>query len=113
MGDRAEDILSSLTLLDEDKKKYDVVLEQFEKHFVKKRNVIYERATFNQRHQEEGETIESFIISLYSLAEHCQFGTLQEELIRDRIVVGLRDERLSEKLQLDQDLTISNQCLTV
>ena len=62
------------------------------------------RARFNQRHQKEGETVESFTTSLYSLAEHCQFGTLQEELIRDRIVVGLRDERLSEKLQLDQDL---------
>ena len=34
------------------------------------------------------------------------FGTLHDELIRDRIVVGLLDQKLSEKLQLVSDLTL-------
>lgn len=34
------------------------------------------------------------------------FGALREELIRDRIVVGLRDAKLSESLQMDPDLTL-------
>ena len=31
---------------------------------------------------------------------------MKEELIRDRLVVGIRDAALSERLQLDGDLTL-------
>ena len=50
--------------------------------------------------------MDSFITSLYCLAEHCGYGALHTEMIRDRIVVGLRDAALSEKLQLDAELTL-------
>ena len=39
--------------------------------------------------------------------EHCNYGDLQTEMIRDRIVVvGLHDRKLSERLQLEADLTL-------
>ncbi|KAK3524638.1 hypothetical protein QTP70_032192, partial [Hemibagrus guttatus] len=38
----------------------------------------------------------------------CAFGTLRDELIRDRIVVGLKDIKLSERLQLHANLTLEN-----
>jgi hypothetical protein len=47
-----------------------------------------------------------FITDLFNLAEHCNFGVLREEFIRDRIVVGIRDKALSEKLQLEADLIL-------
>ena len=34
------------------------------------------------------------------------YGRLHDEMIRDRLVVGLRDAKLSEKLQLDAELTL-------
>ena len=40
--------------------------------------------------------------------EHCGYGELQDEMIRDRIVVGLQDAILSEKLQLEPDLTLES-----
>jgi len=49
MGDAADDILRSFGLSQEDSKKYKAVVDKFETHFVKKRNVIYERARFNMR----------------------------------------------------------------
>ena len=33
-------------------------------------------------------------------------GALKEEMIKDRIVVGICDTALSEKLQMDADLTL-------
>ena len=54
----------------------------------------------------EGETVHNFITSLYCLAEPCGYGPLNSQMIRDRIVVGLRDAALSEKVQLDPDLTL-------
>lgn len=61
---------------------------------------------FNQHRQEEGESTDSFITSLYCLAEHCAYGALHDEMIRDRIVVRLRDANLSMKLQMDPNLTL-------
>ena len=106
MGDQADDIFLSFSLAKDEKKDYDIVLEKFEKHFIPKRNIIYERAKFNSRTQQEGESIEEFITCLYSLAEFCEYGNLHEEMIRDRIVVGVGDRKLSEKLQLNTALTL-------
>ena len=106
MGPDADDILRSFKLLAEDEKKYDMVKDKFESHFVKRRNVIFERAKFNSRRQEEGEPVDTFITDLYALAEHCQYGELHDELIRDRLVVGIHDAILSEKLQLDAKLML-------
>ena len=106
MGDAAEDILRSFSLSEEQLQSYKTVLEKFHGYFVKKRNVIFERARFNQRRQQEGESVDDFITSLHSLSEHCNYGQLREEMIRDRIVIGLCDSALSEKLQLESDLTL-------
>ena len=70
MGDEADDILRSFTLSEEDRKKYSPVKEQFDAHFVKRRNVIFERAKFNLCKQEEGEPVDAFITALYALAEN-------------------------------------------
>ena len=86
--------------------RYDVVKNRFENRFIAQGNVIYERTKFNVRIQNDGEPVEAFITDLHCLAEHCEFGTLKDQLKRDRIVVGLRNKQLSEKLQLDPDLTL-------
>ena len=106
MGEKAEDIFKSFNLPDEDSVDYDVVANSFTDHFVDKHNVIYERATFNRRVQGATEIVEQFFTALYSLAENCKYGELRDELICNRLVVGLRDTRLSERLQLDADLTL-------
>ncbi|UYV60495.1 K02A2.6-like, partial [Cordylochernes scorpioides] len=36
----------------------------------------------------------------------CEFEGLHEQLIRDRMVVGVRDKALSERMQLDSELTL-------
>ena len=53
------------------------------------------------------ETIETFINGLYTLAETCNYGTLKDELIRDRIIAGVKDERLSDILVQQDDLTLT------
>ena len=106
MGEAADDIMVSFGLTADDVKQYELVKNRFESHFIVKRNMIFERAKFNLRSQQEGESVETFITDLHCLAEHCEFGVLKDELFRDRIVVGLKDKKLSEKLQLDSKLTL-------
>ncbi|KAL1279202.1 hypothetical protein QQF64_025875 [Cirrhinus molitorella] len=108
MGKDAENIFKSFTFDDEDDRdNYEVVIQKFDEHFIPRRNVIYERARFHQRCQRDGETVEAFVRGLYELSEHCDFGELKDEYIRDRIVIGLRDKSLSEKLQLQGTLTLT------
>ena len=45
-------------------------------------------------------------MELYTLAENCNYGDLTSEMMRDRLVVGIQDETLSQKLQLDPTLTL-------
>ena len=98
MGEEADGIFMSFELSAEEAKKYETVKAKFENKFTVKKNVIFERAKFNPRVQEQNETVDSFITDLYKLSQHCEFKNLKDELIRDRIIVGLRDRKLSEKL---------------
>ena len=50
--------------------------------------------------------MEQFITSQYNLAENCEYGEMKGEMIRDRIVVKIRDRALSEQLQLDAELML-------
>ena len=71
-----------------------------------RKNTIFERARFNGRNQQEGESVEQYLLELYRLAGNCEYGELKDEMIRDRIVVGIRDAQLSQRLQLDPKLTL-------
>ena len=54
-----------------------------------RRNVIFERARFNQRNQQQNESAEEYIAVLYNLAGNCEYGALLDEMIRDHLVVGI------------------------
>ena len=106
MGDEAEDTLISTNISEEHRKDYSRVIAAFDTFFKVRKNIIFERARFNSRSQREGKSVEQFITSLYNLAENCEYRELKGEMIRDRIVVGIRDRALSEQLQLDAELTL-------
>jgi hypothetical protein len=40
------------------------------------------------------------------MAEVCEFGCMVDDLIRDRLVVGILDSKLSVQLQMDPTLTL-------
>ena len=106
LGEEADDVLISTNISEEDRKVYNSVMAKFDEFFKVRKNVIFERAKFNRRNQLPGETAEQYITALYSLIESCDYGNLKEEMLRDRIVVGIRDTALSERLQMDADLTL-------
>jgi hypothetical protein len=107
IGKEAENIFNSFAFENpDDSKDYDKVLEKFNDYFVPRKNVIHERARFHQRCQNPDETVEMFVRSLYDIASSCDFVLNKNEQIRDRLVIGVADRELSEKLQLQADLTL-------
>ena len=106
LGEQAEDVLSSTGISEENRKKYSEVMNTFDDYFQVRKNVIFERARFNRRNQLLGETVEEYVTVLFNLVDSCNYGELRDEMLRDRLVVGIRDMALSERLQMDSKLTL-------
>ena len=77
-------------------------------YFAACRSVIVERARFNRRRQNPGESVDTFIQDLYRLTENCEYGTLKDELVGDRIIVGVLDDTLSDHLKAKPDLVLAD-----
>ena len=71
-----------------------------------RRNVIFERARFNRCTQQQGESAEDYITVLHQLVDTSEYGDIKQEMIHDRVVVCIRDKSLSERLQMESDLTL-------
>ena len=99
MGADCKRIMNSLPSLSAaDKKDPAKIVQELKKHFIPQRNVLYERFVFNSAVQKPGETIDEYVVRLRQMADSCEFGTLKDSLIRDRIVIGTTDEGGRERL---------------
>lgn len=78
----------------------------FDAYFEPVKNVIFERAKFNCMKQGEL-SIHQFIVSLQQQATYCDYGTVKDDLVRDRVVVGVRDQKLREYLIDLDDLDLA------
>ena len=72
--------------------------EAMEKHFMPRRNIIFESFKFNSRKQEPGETVQQYVQELQKLADTCEFEGLHDRLIRDRLVIGIREDQTRTRL---------------
>ena len=89
------------------KEKYEEVVEALEGYFAPKRNVVAERYKFRSRKQNVHETIDAYITSLRELVKTCEFGTLEDEMIRDQIVEKCYSERLKQRLLAEEELDLA------
>ncbi|KAL3174341.1 hypothetical protein MRX96_040930 [Rhipicephalus microplus] len=107
MGRKSREILRSLNVNVEEMEDFNLVKSKFNDYFVHTKNIVYESARFNLRRQQLGETVDQFATELSELANRCEFAGMKERLVRDRFVVGLRDQVLSEELQMNPKLTMA------
>ena len=108
LGEEVESVLASTNATALDRRDFDRTIARFDAYFKVRKNVIYELARLNRRNQQSAETAEQYIMALYALSEHCDYGNMTEEMIRDRLVVGIRDIALSEKLHVNPKLTLGS-----
>jgi hypothetical protein len=82
---------------------YHQVPEKLDEHFELITTTALATIKFNDRRQQPGETIEQFYISLCELADHCEFGSIHQRILRDRFIVGVTDNRIRERLLIAED----------
>ncbi|KAL5488848.1 hypothetical protein EMCRGX_G017861 [Ephydatia muelleri] len=105
IGPAGRDIYNTFNVSDQDKNKISILFQKFKGYCKPKQNVTVERYRFNTRSQQEGESIDQYVTALKLMTRNCAFGTLEEELIRDRIVCGVSSEKIKERLLRERDLT--------
>ena len=81
--------LSDYYISDKNKKKYQKVIEEFDRYFKVKNNMIYECLRFNRCSQLSEESVNQFITEVHLLIASCEFGAMKEELIGDCLVVDI------------------------
>ena len=101
-------MLGSTNITEGKRKQYSKVLEKFDSHFQVRCNLIFERVRFNKGDQREGESAEQYITALCQLTERCEYCDFKSEMIRDKLIVSIRNTALSEKLQIHAALTLEN-----
>ncbi len=77
-----------------DEHKIDILKDKFKQYCEPRKNLTFIRHQFFTRSQGPTETIDAFATDLKNKAKHCEFGTLIDSLIRDRIVGGIRSDQL-------------------
>lgn len=106
VGDEGLQLFNTFTLTAEEKKSFQHVLQAFENYSTPRKSTVLNRYKFFVRSQQEGETFDHFQIELKRLAQICEFGDQTNSLIRDRIIIGVKDNVLQERLLREGDLTL-------
>ena len=110
LGPKALKIFNAMQFDDakgEDKAKLDHIIKKYDEYFIGETNETYERYSFNSRDQESGETIESYVTVLRTLAQTCNFcDCIRESLIRDRMVLGVKTAHMRKRLLQERGLTL-------
>ena len=109
IGEKGRQIFSTWNFSDEEKKQLQSYYDGFEEYCAPKSNRIYNRYKFKSRTQGEGEPFEAFVTELKVLIKDCAYPeTIQDEMIRDHIVFGVRSSKIREKLINEgSDLTLT------
>ncbi|UYV81732.1 hypothetical protein LAZ67_20002148, partial [Cordylochernes scorpioides] len=106
IGEEALEVFNTFHLKEDEAENFDLVINKFDDFCEPKKNVIFERFKFFSATQKDGESIDSFITELKGLSTSCEFESQKDSLIRDRIVYGIQDKALQERLLREPNLTI-------
>ena len=108
IGEQARDVFKTFQFTREaDKQKIQPVLKKFKEYCEPRKNIPFERYLFNKRVQEPGEAYEQYRTELRKIAEGCEFDKITpDEILRDRLVFGIRDNKVRERLLRESELTL-------
>jgi len=103
LGEDAGEVLDTTQISANGRKKYQSIIEEFDKYFKVKKNVTL---LFNQCSKLLGELADCFITEMYRLVENCEFRGMKEELTHDQPFEGFQDSTSSVHLQLELEPTL-------
>ena len=113
IGSEAMLILDGLCTSEEEQNTVASVIGKFQAYCVVKPNETYERYKFNIRKQDKEEKVDEYVANLRQMTKTCNFGSLEESLVRDRVVLGIQDDNVRRRLLQENDLTLTQAVQTI
>ena len=113
VGSEAVDLLVSLcTPNDITTKSYEDLTAMLSRHYHCGENEVISSYQFDTRDQAENETISDYIVALQKLSINCAFGDENQlnKRLRNRLVVGVKEDAIRNRLLADQDLSWKRAC---
>ncbi|KAM7292185.1 uncharacterized protein ISCGN_025427 [Ixodes scapularis] len=83
---------------DEERNSVEVLIQKFEARYKPATNLTFQEFRFGSRDQKEGEPFNEWLTELRILAKNCEFGELEDRMLRSRIILGVRDKSVQRKL---------------
>jgi hypothetical protein len=106
VGDEVFKRFPNFNIEDEDQQTGEKVLKAIGRNLTPQVNKRYERAVFNLAKQEENEKYVDYFNRLRTLLKNCQYGTLEDDLLLDKIIGSIKDTSLRERLWMDRNITL-------
>ena len=92
---------------DQEPGKIKTIISKFDEYFTGDINETYEHFKFNQRAQGMNESFDSYLTELRNMLKTCNFCTcLTDSLLRDRIVLGTKDDHTRKRLLQERSLNL-------
>ncbi|XP_038075960.1 uncharacterized protein K02A2.6-like [Patiria miniata] len=111
-GPAAQRVYATLTFADDEKDKLQVLKAKFKQYCEPKRNLSVLRYMFNSRNQKVDEPFDTYLTNVKCLVRECEFGDIENSLLRDRVVCGVKDTKTREKLLQEDNLTLEK-CINI
>ena len=109
MEKEAMKVYNTFTFVDEPEKwAYNTVIGKFDVYFNPKKSTTLMRYQFFTTRQQELESFDTYVTRLKTLAKECELSTLENDLIKDMIVIGSTDKGLQEQLLRKDNLTLAD-----
>jgi hypothetical protein len=112
IGADAYDTFQGMVLGDDARSDIDEVIRAFDTYCIGETNTTYERYLFNRRVQEASEKFDGFVTELRRLIRSCDYGELEDSILKDRIVIGVRDDTTRRKMLQTRKLDL-NQAIDI
>ena len=107
IGEEGREIFyTSFTFQEGEEDRLEPLLAKFKNYCNPKKNLTVTRNIFHTRHQRSGESVDQYVTDLKALARNCEFRDLEEDLIKDQLVLGINSERVKERLLRENDLSL-------
>lgn len=106
IGPDAIQIFNTFNLTSEQQKEINIIKQKFQEYFIPKSNISFERYQFFKIVQQEDETFDEFLTKIKTQVKNCEFENLQDSLLKDKIVFGVKSDVVREKLLNEDNLDL-------
>ena len=110
-GTQAQRVHANMVFESGDQDKITPLIKAFKDYCTGKENIIITRFKFNS-HCQTSENASTYITALKDKVTDCEYGAMEDTLLRDRIVAGVKNRKLQNKLLQTANLTLDT-CIEI